>query len=156
MAWCHQATSHYLSQCWPRSLSPYDVDRPQWFNSLAPGRFEWNFENNNFQINSTSTDASSRMGNKISGALAWKQMLAQLKILLALIMLMGRRASVSLTVLCNPKRNCHHVNVSGPHWHFFGSWNGLMLPGKKPLLYGAVWHKSFNSMWPVYVTSITA
>ena len=22
MAWCHQATSHYLSQCWPRSLSP--------------------------------------------------------------------------------------------------------------------------------------
>ena len=30
MAWCHQATSHYLSQCWPRSLSPYDVTRPQW------------------------------------------------------------------------------------------------------------------------------
>ena len=23
MAWCRQATSHYLSQCWPRSLSPY-------------------------------------------------------------------------------------------------------------------------------------
>ena len=32
MAWCHQATSHYLSQCWPRSLSPYDVTRPQWVN----------------------------------------------------------------------------------------------------------------------------
>ena len=30
MAWCHQATSHYLSQCWPRSLLPYDVTRPQW------------------------------------------------------------------------------------------------------------------------------
>ena len=30
MAWCRQATSHYLSQCWPRSLSPYDVIRPQW------------------------------------------------------------------------------------------------------------------------------
>ena len=30
MAWCRQATSHYLSQCWPRSLSPYDVTRPQW------------------------------------------------------------------------------------------------------------------------------
>ena len=29
MAWCHQATSHYLSQCWPRSMSPY-VTRPQW------------------------------------------------------------------------------------------------------------------------------
>ena len=43
MAWCHQATSHYLSQCWPRSLSPNDVTRPQWVNSLAPGKFEWNF-----------------------------------------------------------------------------------------------------------------
>ena len=30
MAWCHQATSHYLSQFWPRSLSPYGVTRPQW------------------------------------------------------------------------------------------------------------------------------
>ena len=32
MAWCRQATSHYLSQCWPRSLSPYEVIRPQWVN----------------------------------------------------------------------------------------------------------------------------
>ena len=30
MAWCHQATSHYLSQCWPRSMLPYGVIRPQW------------------------------------------------------------------------------------------------------------------------------
>ena len=28
MAWCRQATSHYLSQCWTRSLSPYGVTRP--------------------------------------------------------------------------------------------------------------------------------
>ena len=27
---CYQATSHYLSQCWIRSLSPYGVTRPQW------------------------------------------------------------------------------------------------------------------------------
>ena len=27
MAWCHQATSHYLNQCCPRSLSPYDITR---------------------------------------------------------------------------------------------------------------------------------
>ena len=26
------ATSHYLSQCWPRSMSPYGVTRPQWVN----------------------------------------------------------------------------------------------------------------------------
>ena len=34
MAWCRQAASHYLSQCCPRSLSPYGVTRPQWVNSL--------------------------------------------------------------------------------------------------------------------------
>ena len=35
MAWCHQATSHYLSQCWPRLLSPYGVPRPQWVNDMS-------------------------------------------------------------------------------------------------------------------------
>ena len=30
MAWCHQATSHYLSQFWPRFMSPYDISKPQW------------------------------------------------------------------------------------------------------------------------------
>ena len=44
MAWCHQATSHYLSQCLPRSLSPYDVTRQQWVNSLASGRWGCNFK----------------------------------------------------------------------------------------------------------------
>ena len=29
MAWCRQATSHYLSQCWPSSMSPYGMPRPQ-------------------------------------------------------------------------------------------------------------------------------
>ena len=37
MAWCCQATSHYLSQCWPKSVSPYGVTRPQWVNSLSSG-----------------------------------------------------------------------------------------------------------------------
>ena len=32
MAWCRQTTSHYLSQCWPSSMSPYGVIRPQWVN----------------------------------------------------------------------------------------------------------------------------
>ena len=31
MAWCCQATSHYLSQCWPRSVS-FSITRPQWVN----------------------------------------------------------------------------------------------------------------------------
>ena len=42
MAWYCQATSHYLSQCWPRSLSPYGVTRPQWikFTFRSP-RGQW-------------------------------------------------------------------------------------------------------------------
>ena len=33
MAWCRQATSHYLSQCWLRCMSPNGVTRPQWVNT---------------------------------------------------------------------------------------------------------------------------
>ena len=33
VAWCLQAASHYLSQCWPRSISPYGVIKPQLVNS---------------------------------------------------------------------------------------------------------------------------
>ena len=32
MAWCRQATSHYLSKCWRRFLLPSGVTRPQWVN----------------------------------------------------------------------------------------------------------------------------
>ena len=39
MAWCHQSTSHYLSQCWPRSLSPYGITRPQHVNIIIHGCF---------------------------------------------------------------------------------------------------------------------
>ena len=35
MDWRHQATSHYLSQCWSRSLSPYGVTRVTEFNFLG-------------------------------------------------------------------------------------------------------------------------
>ena len=35
MAWCHQAASHYLDQCWPRSISPYGVASPQWVNRVT-------------------------------------------------------------------------------------------------------------------------
>ena len=30
MAWCRQATSHNLNQCWPRFVSPNGVTGPQW------------------------------------------------------------------------------------------------------------------------------
>ena len=32
MAWCRQATSHYISQYWSRSMLPYGITRPQWVN----------------------------------------------------------------------------------------------------------------------------
>ena len=43
MAWCRQATSHYLRQCWPRSLSPYDITRPQWVNTKLRKTFSMHF-----------------------------------------------------------------------------------------------------------------
>ena len=41
MAWCRQATSHYLSQCLPRSLSSYGVTRPQWVNAKDVTDVQW-------------------------------------------------------------------------------------------------------------------
>ena len=34
MAWCHQAPSHYLNWCWPKSLPTYGITRPWWVNYL--------------------------------------------------------------------------------------------------------------------------
>ena len=34
MAWCRQATSHYMSQWWPWSMSPYGITRPQWVDLI--------------------------------------------------------------------------------------------------------------------------
>ena len=39
MAWCRQATSHYLSQCWPRPMSPFGATRPQWVKSTSDHGF---------------------------------------------------------------------------------------------------------------------
>ena len=50
MAWCRQATSHYLSQCWPRSLSPYGVTRPQWVKTQH-GLVVWKKVQQNFNQN---------------------------------------------------------------------------------------------------------
>ena len=40
MAGCRLATSHYLSQSWPSSMSPYGNTRPQWVNGYLR-RFYW-------------------------------------------------------------------------------------------------------------------
>ena len=41
MTWCRQATSHYLGQCWPRSMSPKGVTRPQWVYSRSTCDNSW-------------------------------------------------------------------------------------------------------------------
>ena len=41
MTCCRKATSHYLCQCWPRSLSPYGVTRPQCVDTIYPDPSCW-------------------------------------------------------------------------------------------------------------------
>ena len=41
MAWCRQATSHYLTQYWSRFMSKYGITRPQRVNSLWPNDAIW-------------------------------------------------------------------------------------------------------------------
>ena len=41
---CHEhfiVHTHYLNQCWPRSMMPYGITRPQWVNSLRPSDAIW-------------------------------------------------------------------------------------------------------------------
>ena len=45
MTWCRQATSHYLSQWWPRSLSTYGIARPQWGQNKIATIFQMTFSN---------------------------------------------------------------------------------------------------------------
>ena len=47
MAWCCQATSHNLSQCWTISLSPYGVTRPQWVDTDFQSGFSAEFLQHN-------------------------------------------------------------------------------------------------------------
>ena len=35
MAWCRQATKHYLNQCWPSFTLIYGVTRDQWVNEVS-------------------------------------------------------------------------------------------------------------------------
>ena len=51
-------TSHYLSQCWPRSMSPNGVTRPPLVNSLSPWWCGYDFKCVNFQHNLIDTLSS--------------------------------------------------------------------------------------------------
>ena len=44
-----QAPSHYLSQCWPSSMSPYVITRPQSVNEQTLMKIEWKYNNCHFR-----------------------------------------------------------------------------------------------------------
>ena len=41
MAWCRQAISHYLSQCWLKSLWPYGITKLYWVNWVNLCQISW-------------------------------------------------------------------------------------------------------------------
>ena len=45
MAWCCQATSHYLSRCWPNFMSPYGITSRQWANAIRSLYASWRPDN---------------------------------------------------------------------------------------------------------------
>ena len=49
MGWCRQAPSHYLSQCWPRSVLAYGIIRLQWVNTLICEQNDQHFANDIFK-----------------------------------------------------------------------------------------------------------
>ena len=47
MAWCHQPSSYYVIQCWPRSMSLYGITRPQWVANLIALWLTWQLDSFN-------------------------------------------------------------------------------------------------------------
>ena len=52
MAWCHQASSHYLGQGWSSFMMQYDITRVQWVKSLWPcvALLHWGSLSTMFQV----------------------------------------------------------------------------------------------------------
>ena len=127
MAWCHQATSHYLSQCWPRSLLPYGITRLQlvkkfqllqtlwklssiksgtWHGSCAPGLMELQYSVNSL--------APGRCGSNFKRAIS---------------------KHVTILVHVHYLWNCSQVDATEHLWWQvnIASGNGLVPSGSKPL-----------------------
>ena len=53
MAWCRQATNHYMSKCWPSSVLPNGITRPQWVKSNVwldlPFQYKQNEKKNEYK-----------------------------------------------------------------------------------------------------------
>ena len=73
-AWCHQATSHYLSQCWHRFLSPYGVTGHIGLTCIEPRRSHVN------KVNILHAEALLMQGARVLAAMVlvfiqWVEML---------------------------------------------------------------------------------
>ena len=89
MAWCRQAPSQYLSQCWPSSMSPYGVTRPQWVKFLCHDQIKilYHFYNSSFpewwcltkEISLSLIPHKTYWITKILYLRAWPRMLASIK-----------------------------------------------------------------------------
>ena len=69
MAWCCQATSHYLSQCWPRSLWPYGVTRPLWVNWILGNKHQWNLNWTSYIFNQENAFRLENAGHFVSASM---------------------------------------------------------------------------------------
>ena len=108
MAWCRQATSHYLSQCWPRFMSPYGVTRSQWVKLTVVKRCH---------INSLVQDSSN------SSVLAMELLQSCTKLSIWWNISGSKFAQVTACCLTAP---IHYLNqcwfiIKGVLWHSLGS-----------------------------------
>ena len=72
MAWCRQATSHYLSQYWPRYVSPYGITRAQWVKEINHGGFTADFHDDVFShFKSWEIGADCRKNNSWNTCSTW-------------------------------------------------------------------------------------
>ena len=105
MAWCRQATSHYLSQCWPRPLSPYGAN-----NLLAPGKFQFNFRKSIFKL----ILVNGGWGISYKIALIWMPLdLTDDKSTSVQVMAWCRQATSHYLSQCFDPDLCHHMASLG-------------------------------------------
>ena len=137
MAWCHWAPSHNLGQCWPKSLSWYSVNRPQWvnlvriiaaehgyihcaackeLNSLAPGKFQYNLGPKKKQLTSKLILVNSGWGISYEIALRWMPLdLTDDKSTLVQVIAWCRQATSHCLSQCWP-RSTSPNRVTRPQW----------------------------------------
>ena len=74
MAWCRQATNHYLVQYWPSSTSPYDVTRPRWARQKEDSVVKGLIIVNGYKIHISKIDEWVQINNDTNQSTSTQQM----------------------------------------------------------------------------------